>query len=43
MNEVFFKALTERIKAEQMTIEQVPETFRDAVQKILDKEVITNA
>ena len=37
MNEVFFKAMAERIKAGQMTVDQVPEIFRDAVQKILDK------
>ena len=43
MNEIFFKAMAERIKAEQMTVDQVPEIFRDNVQKILDKEVITNA
>ena len=36
MNDVFIKALAERIEAGQMTIEQVPEPYRQAVQDILD-------
>ncbi len=31
MNEILIKALAERVKAEQMTIEQVPEPLREAV------------
>lgn len=36
MNEVFLKALAKRILDGQITIEQVPEVFRGAVQEILD-------
>lgn len=42
MNEAFLKALVERIKADQMTINQVPEIFREEVQAILGKGVKTD-
>jgi hypothetical protein len=38
MNEVFLKCLANRIKAEQMTIEQVPEVYRAEVQRLLETE-----
>ena len=37
MNEVLINALVARIKAGQMTIEQVPIPYQDAVQAKLDK------
>ena len=39
MNEVLLKALTARIKAEQMTVEQVPEPYQAEVRAMLDGAV----
>ena len=36
MNEIFINALVERIKAGQMTIEQVPIPYREEVKKRLN-------
>ncbi len=36
MNDVFIKALAARIRAGQMTIEQVPIPYQEAVQKELE-------
>lgn len=38
MNEVFINALIARIKADEMTIEQVPIPYREAVKTILECE-----
>lgn len=35
-NEVFLKALCNRIRAGQMTLEQLPEVFRAAVARLLE-------
>lgn len=36
--EVFIRALYNRIKAGQMTIEQVPEVYREEIIKLLEEE-----
>ena len=36
MNEIFINALVERIKAGQMTLEQVPIPYREEVKKRLN-------
>ena len=36
MNDVFINALVERIKVDEMTIEQVPMPFREQVQSKLN-------
>ena len=36
MNEIFINALVERIKAGQMTLEQVPIPYREEVEKRLN-------
>ena len=36
MNEVFISALVNRIRADQMTIEQVPEPYKAEVEKRLN-------
>ncbi len=35
MNDILISALAERIKVDKMKIEQVPEVYRDDVEKLL--------
>lgn len=42
MNEVLINALTARIKAGQMTLEQVPIPYQDEVRKRLENEESDN-
>jgi hypothetical protein len=38
MDEILIKALYNRVEAGQMTIEQVPEIYREQVQIIIDEQ-----
>lgn len=42
MNEIFIKALANRIKMGQIILEQIPEVLRESVQALLDADAEVN-